>query len=87
MDAGWPAQAARVPRGLSPERAWRWCLLRTLRDVRLAAYRGRSISRPNAERMLCRRWRRMVGRCEPAIGQEDSIAWRRIWASWICRFE
>lgn len=59
MEAGWPAEAARVPRGLSPERAWRWCLLRTLRDMRLAALRGRPISRSNAERLLRRRWRQI----------------------------
>ncbi len=60
MDAGWPTEAARVPEGLSPERAWRWCVLRTVRDVRLAARRGRVISRPNARRLVLRRWGRVI---------------------------
>jgi len=39
--AHWPgAQACRMPAGLSEERLKRWCLLRTLRDQRLAAARG-----------------------------------------------
>ena len=58
MDADWPVESARVPKGLSLERAWRWCMLRTLRDVRLAAKRGRGISRSNARRLMQRRWRR-----------------------------
>jgi len=56
MEAQWPTEAARVPRGLPPQRAWRWCLRRTLRDVRLAAARGRPMSLPNALRLLHRRW-------------------------------
>jgi hypothetical protein len=56
----WPADAARAPEGLSPERAWRWCMLRTLRDMRLAVRRGRAISRPNARRLIQRRWRPFV---------------------------
>jgi len=56
MEAPWPTEAARVPEGLSPGRAWRWCLKRTLRDMRLAAARGRPMSRPNALRLLRRRW-------------------------------
>jgi hypothetical protein len=57
MDADWPMDAARVPPGLPPDRAWRWCLLRTRRDIRLAARHGRAISPPNARRLLQRRWR------------------------------
>jgi len=56
MDGIWPMDAARVPADLPPDRAWRWCLLRTLRDARLAAHRGRPISRPNLERLFYRRW-------------------------------
>lgn len=60
MDAGWPTEAARVPEGLSPERAWRWCVLRTIRDGRLAVARGQWVSRRNLERLFCRRWWNMA---------------------------
>ncbi len=53
---GWAAEAARVPAGLSPERAWRWCVLQTWRDMKRAARGGRPISLPNAERLFSRRW-------------------------------
>jgi hypothetical protein len=69
MDAGWPTEAARVPEGLSAKRAGRWCLLQTLRDLRLAARRGRPISQPNAQRLLRRRWRHAVAQCEPPFGE------------------
>ncbi len=70
-DAGWLVDAARVSVGLLPERAWRWCLLRTLRDMRLAARRGRPISRPNAERLFCRRWARATAHLAAGIQQEN----------------
>jgi hypothetical protein len=57
---GWSAEAARVPAGLSAERAWRWCVLQTWRDMTRAARGGRPISLPNAERLFCRRWWRVA---------------------------
>lgn len=59
MDAEWPTDAARVPEGRSLERAWRWCVLRTLRDMRLAAARGKTMSRANTRRLVWRRWQRL----------------------------
>ena len=38
------------------DRAWRWCIERTLRDLELSVRRGRPITRPNLERLFCRRW-------------------------------
>jgi len=45
-----------VPVQLSFERAWRWCILATLRDLRLSAGRSRTISLPNARRLFLRRF-------------------------------
>jgi len=73
MEADWPVEATLVPQGLSPERAWRWCLLRTLRDVRLAARRGRAISQTNARRLLYRRWEQVKARCESPVGEDGSL--------------
>ncbi|MHB1156050.1 MAG: hypothetical protein ACYC26_04340 [Phycisphaerales bacterium] len=42
------------------ERAWRWCVLRTWRDGRQAAARGRWIGRSGLEHLFCRRWRRVA---------------------------
>jgi len=55
----WSIASAEVPHGLSPDRAWCWCILSTLRDMRLSARRGRPISLFNAERLFCRRWARV----------------------------
>jgi len=71
------SHAARVPRGLDPQRAWRWCLLVTLRDALRARRRQREISMPNMERMFCRRWARVAGRCAPAVGGRRYHTWAR----------
>ena len=47
--------SAEVPAGLTSERARRWALHRTLRDLRLSAARGRRISLPNLLRLYRRR--------------------------------
>ncbi|MEX0885838.1 MAG: hypothetical protein WD009_05300 [Phycisphaeraceae bacterium] len=56
---------------MAAERAWRWCLLATLRDVRRAAARGRAMSRPSAERLFLRRWR---GRAAEVAEAEAEVA-------------
>ena len=47
-----PRSADRVPRGLTGERLWRWCVKRTLLDLR----HGRTRSPANARRLFLRRW-------------------------------
>ena len=42
--------------GLSADRAWRWCVLRTVRDGRLARCRGRPVARHQLGRLFARRW-------------------------------
>jgi|GEM_PF-5475975 len=59
-------------RGLAESRYWRWCVLRTIRDVRLSAARRRALSLPNARRLFERRWH---GCAEPtAVGRELGVA-------------
>ena len=53
------SEAEKRPVFRTSDRAWRWCLLRTQRDMQLAVRRGRPISRPNARRLLTRRWLRL----------------------------
>ena len=90
MDATWPTDAARVPAGLTPARAWRWCVLRTLRDARLAAARGRPMSQRNAERLFRRRWQRAAVRFPrlTAVGQRR-VAWGRqmVRRAWRVKFK
>lgn len=69
----WPVKAAHVPVGLPPLRAWRWCVLRTLRDGRLAQRRGRPLSRPNLERLFCRRWSRVVHSSGKSAGWQRMV--------------
>lgn len=45
-----------VPTGLSFERAWRWCLLSAIRDLRRSAARRRTMSLPNTRRLFLRRF-------------------------------
>ena len=45
-----------VPAHLPLERAWRWCLVATLRDLRVSVDRGRLISLPSLRRLFLRRW-------------------------------
>lgn len=42
------------------ERAWRWSVLRTIRDQQLAERRCRPISEPNARRLRMRRRHRVT---------------------------
>jgi hypothetical protein len=41
---------------MSAGRAWRWCVLRTLHDARLAARKGRPASVRQWQRRFARRW-------------------------------
>lgn len=45
-----------VPCNLTFDRAWRWCIQATLRDMRLAGRRHREMSWPNLRRLFTRRW-------------------------------
>lgn len=45
-----------VPVHLPMERAWRWCIAATLRDLRISIARNRVISLPNVRRLYHRRW-------------------------------
>ncbi len=71
MDAPGPMDSRYIPLGLTPSRGYRWCLARTLRDLRHATRRGRAISLPNACRLFSRRWHRTARRCMP---RPDDIA-------------
>ena len=45
-----------IPTALSFERSWRWCILATIRDLRLSVARGRTMSLPNTRRLFLRRF-------------------------------
>jgi len=44
------------PWHLSFERAWKWCVLTTLHDLRLSVRRRRTVSLPNTRRLFLRRF-------------------------------
>ena len=46
----------RVPCNMTLDRAWRWCILGSIRELRLAAGREREIAWPNMRRLFARRW-------------------------------
>lgn len=48
------------------ERAYAWCVKRTLRDWRRSAAKGRPITPPNLERLFARRWWRVATSGEAA---------------------
>lgn len=45
-----------VPWNLSLPRAWKWCVMATMRDLRKSAASGYAISLPNLRRLYVRRW-------------------------------
>lgn len=77
MDAPGSMDSRYVPRGLRPARGYRWCLLRTVRDLRHARARGRSISPPNARRLFSRRWHRTARQCQPVPTPRQRTAYQR----------
>ena len=50
------APRQRVPCSMTLDRAWRWCILASIRELRLAAQREREIAWPNMRRLFARRW-------------------------------
>jgi hypothetical protein len=50
-------------------RAWRWCVLRTIRDARLARARRRPIAPHHLPRLFCRRWRA----CAAVLGCQEQL--------------
>jgi len=52
----WTLGRREAPAGLSAQRAWKWCLLRTVRDARLGRKRDRPIAAHHLERLFVRRW-------------------------------
>jgi predicted transcriptional regulator len=62
MDAhrpAWTLGRRGGPPELSAERAWRWCVLRTLRDAKQAKSKGRPIATHHLARLFARRWHQM----------------------------
>jgi hypothetical protein len=74
MDAGCAiAKRQRPPLALTRDRHWRWCVKRTLLDLR----HGRVRSVANARRLFLRRWARSGPAddwAERARGGEEAIA-------------
>src|SRR5258708_7652150 len=60
-----------VPGGLPAGRAWRWCVLRTVRNARIARRKGRPIAGHHLGRLFARRW---VG-FENILGVDE---WRKL---------
>jgi hypothetical protein len=56
----WKLGRHEVPAGLSADRAWRWCVLRTVRDARLARQKGRPIAMHHLARLFSRRWHQLL---------------------------
>lgn len=46
----------KVPCSMTLDRAWRWCILASIREVSIAARRGHEIAWPNLRRLFARRW-------------------------------
>lgn len=70
MDAPGPMDTRHIPTGMPPDRAYRWCLARTTRDLRHSARRGRAISLPSLRRLFTRRWQNVLRQCSPRPGEQ-----------------
>jgi hypothetical protein len=74
MDAPGPMDTRHIPEGMPPDRAYRWCLVRTTRDLRQSVRRGRAISLPGLRRLFTRRWLNVSLRCRPVVDREAEKA-------------
>jgi hypothetical protein len=84
-----------VPIQLSFERAWRWCILATLRDLRCSVRRNRTISLPNTRRLYLRRFNELCSAhglaemCPERVRQESlgSIFLQQHYQSQVSRLQ
>ena len=78
IDAPGPMDPRHVPKGMTPDRAYRWCLARTTRDLRESIRRRRPITFPALRRLLNRRWLNVSQHCYPApeVGSKNAGAQR-----------
>ena len=65
MDAIGPMDTRHIPKGMPPDRAYRWCLARTTRDLRESIRRHRPIALPSLRRLFTRRWWNVSQQCCP----------------------
>ena len=65
MDAPDPMDTRHIPTGMHPDRAYRWCVARTTRDLRQSVRRGRAISLPSLRRLFTRRLLNVMLQCDP----------------------
>ena len=78
MDAIGPMDTRHIPKGMLPDRAYRWCVARTTRDLRQSVRQGRTMSLPSVRRLFTRRWLNVSRRCIPKPdGQAEKAAVRR----------
>jgi hypothetical protein len=73
MDAPGPMNPSHTPTGLSPQRARRWCVVRTLRDLRSSVRRGKPITLPNLLRLFDRRWHRISMMTHARLAPRDPM--------------
>ena len=64
-----------VPTGLSPERARRWCVLASLRTLRLSVQRGRTMSLPNLLRLYRRQWAEVAAELGVPADADRAAMW------------
>ena len=74
MDAPGPMDPRHVPKGMTPDRAYRWCLARTTRDLRESIRHNRPITLPTLRRLFARRWLNVSRQCRPAAGGQTETA-------------
>jgi hypothetical protein len=60
-----------IPTGLPFGRAWRWCVLSTIRDLRRSAARRRTMSLPNTRRLFLRRFHDVCNAC--GISEDSTL--------------
>ena len=72
MDAPGPMDPRHIPKGMHLDRAYRWCLARTTRDLRESIRRRRPITLPSLRRLFTRRWLHVSQECHPK--PDDQVA-------------
>ena len=81
------ADSGYCPRTMGPrlpsERAWRWCVLATLRDLRLGCAGGRAMSLPNTRRVFLRRFGDVCHGISRKCPPETRRHWERLGGAFI----
>ena len=73
-----------IPTELPFERAWRWCVLSAIRDLRRSAVRRRTMSLPNTRRLFLRRFNEVCASLDVAEDASFRVERAEMGTQFVC---